>query len=139
VAPDEVARLGIGDRVTIVGRVGDDELAAWYRRAQMLVSPSLYEGFGLPAAEAMASGTPVIATDAGALPEVVADGEAGAIVPATDAASLAESIASLLDDRERCARLGAAGIERVHDRFTWSHHARGLEALYADVLAEHRK
>src|SRR5581483_1596225 len=75
VAPAEVARLGIVDRVTIVGRVSEAELAAWYRRAEALVSPSLYEGFGLPAAEAMACATPVIATGAGALPEVVADGE----------------------------------------------------------------
>jgi glycosyltransferase involved in cell wall biosynthesis len=135
VAPDEIARLGIGGRVTIAGRVTDGELAAWYRRAQALVSPSLYEGFGLPAAEAMASGTPVIATDAGALPEVVADGETGIIIPVADAPALAEAIASLLADREPCARLGAAGVERVHERFTWTQHARNLERLYADVLA----
>jgi glycosyltransferase involved in cell wall biosynthesis len=133
VAPDEIARLGIGDRVTVVGRVTDDELAAWYRRASLLVSPSLYEGFGLPAAEAMASGTPVVATDAGALPEVVADGETGVIVPAADAPALADAIASLLDDAERRARLGAAGAERVHALFTWDRHARGLEELYDDT------
>jgi glycosyltransferase involved in cell wall biosynthesis len=134
IAPQEIARLGIEDRVTVVGRVTDDELAAWYRRAQLLVSPSLYEGFGLPAAEAMASGTPVIASDAGALPEVVAHHETGVIVPAADHRALAATITSLLEDPERCERMGEAGTARVHDRFTWRHHARGLEAFYANVL-----
>jgi glycosyltransferase involved in cell wall biosynthesis len=135
IALREIERLRIADRVTIVGRVSDDELAGWYRRAQLLVSPSLYEGFGLPAAEAMASGTPVVATDAGALPEVVADGETGLVVPPADAAALADAIAELLDAPERCRELGRAGRQRVLDQFTWPHHAHGLDALYRDVLA----
>ncbi|HEX5474906.1 MAG TPA: glycosyltransferase, partial [Vicinamibacterales bacterium] len=135
VAPAEIARLGIGDRVTVVGRVGEGELVRWYRRAQALVSPSLYEGFGLPAAEAMACGTPVIATNAGALPEVVADGETGVIVPRADERALAGAMASLLADPERGRRLGAAGRERVLERFTWHRNARALEALYAEVTA----
>jgi glycosyltransferase involved in cell wall biosynthesis len=134
VAPDEIMRLDIADRVTIVGRVSDEELAQWYRRAQVLVSPSLYEGFGLPAAEAMASGTPVIASDAGALPEVVAHLETGIIVPAADERALADAIASLLDDPERCRRMGEAGRARVLGRFTWEQHARGIEALYTRVV-----
>ena len=101
--------LGIEDRVTIIGRVSESELVGWYRRAQALVSPSLYEGFGLPAAEAMACGTPVIATSAGALPEVVADGETGLIVPAADERALAGAMAALLSDPERCRRMGEAG------------------------------
>jgi glycosyltransferase involved in cell wall biosynthesis len=99
------------------------------------VSPSLYEGFGLPAAEAMACGTPVIATDAGALPEVVAHQETGIIVPAADERALADAVESLLGDRERCRRMGEAGRARVLERFTWERHARGLEALYTDVAA----
>jgi glycosyltransferase involved in cell wall biosynthesis len=134
VAPAEIARLGIGDRVTVVGRVGEDELVRWYRRAQALVSPSLYEGFGLPAAEAMACGTPVIATSAGALPEVVADGETGVIVRPADERALADAMASLLAHAERCRVMGTAGRERVIERFTWEQHARGLETLYGDVL-----
>jgi glycosyltransferase involved in cell wall biosynthesis len=135
IATAEIARLGIGNRVTIVGRVSDDELVAWYRRAQVLVSPSLYEGFGLPAAEAMACGTPVVATDAGALPEVVAGGETGAVVPARDPRALAGAIAELLADPARCRRMGEAGRRRVLERFTWEQHARGLDALYREVLA----
>ncbi|MEX0750866.1 MAG: glycosyltransferase family 4 protein [Dehalococcoidia bacterium] len=138
VAPDEIARLGIADRATIVGRVSDEELAGWYRRAQVLVSPSLYEGFGLPAAEAMACGTPVIASDAGALPEVVAHLETGVIVPAASAAALAEAIGALLADPERCRRMGEAGRARVLDRFTWERHAGEVEALYERLLHRDR-
>jgi glycosyltransferase involved in cell wall biosynthesis len=133
VAPAEIARLGIEDRVTIVGRVGEAELAAWYRRAQVLVSPSLYEGFGLPAAEAMACATPVIASDPGALPEVVAHAETGLIVPARDERALCDAIASLLADTERCRRMGEAGRRRVLERFTWDRHARGIDELYQKV------
>ncbi len=135
VALNEVARLGIGDRVSLVGRVDSDELAAWYRRAQILLAPSLYEGFGLPAAEAMASGTPVIASDAGALPEVVADGETGVIVPAADPAALAAGIEALLADADRRRRYGSAGRARVLQRFTWRGHAIACDELYRQVLA----
>jgi glycosyltransferase involved in cell wall biosynthesis len=134
-AATEVARLGIEGRVTIVGRVTDEQLAGWYRRAQVLVSPSLYEGFGLPAAEAMACGTPVVATSAGALPEVVADGETGVIVRPADERALADALASLLADPERCRHMGQAGVARVRERFTWERHARSLEALYRQVIA----
>ena len=133
VAPAEIARLGLAGRVTIVGRVSDAELADWYRRAAVLVSPSLYEGFGLPAAEAMACGTPVIASEAGALPEVVAHLDTGVIVPAGNARALAGAIASLLADPARRRRMGEAGRERVLQRFTWQQHARGVDALYRRV------
>ena len=124
--------------MTIVGRVPEAELAAWYRRAQIVVSPSLYEGFGLPAAEANASGAPVIATDAGALPEVIADGETGVIVPAADAQALADAISELLADPARCRALGDAGRARVLERFTWQHHAEAVAALYREVIAARR-
>jgi glycosyltransferase involved in cell wall biosynthesis len=134
-APAEAERRGVSDRVTVVGRVSRDELARWYRRAQILVAPSLYEGFGLPAAEAMASGTPVIASDGGALPEVVGDAETSRIVPASDAAALAEAIAGLLASPERRRAMGAAGRRRVLERFTWAETAARTEALYREVLA----
>jgi len=133
VAPAEIARLGVDDRVTVAGRVSERELAGWYRRAEIVVSPSLYEGFGLPAAEAMASGTPVIATDAGALPEVVADGETGVIVRAGDARALAGAIGALLPDGARRRAMGEAGRRRVVDRFTWQRNAHELDALYGEV------
>lgn len=136
VAPREIERLGIGDRVSIVGRVPEGELAAWYRRAQVLVSPSLYEGFGLPVAEAMASGTAVIASDGGALPEVVADGETGAIVPAGQPQPLADAIARLIGDPRRCREMGAAGHRRVLEKFMWEHTAAATARLYEDVIAK---
>ena len=135
VAPSEIERLDIGDRVTIVGRVPEYELAAWYRRAQILVSPSLYEGFGLPAAEAMASGTAVIASDGGALPELVADGETGRVVAAGDPAALASAIAQLIDSPATCREMGMAAHQRVLECFTWNNTAARTEALYRDVLA----
>jgi glycosyltransferase involved in cell wall biosynthesis len=135
IAPAEIARLGIEDRVTIVGRVSEGELARWSRRAQLLLSPSLYEGFGLPAAEAMACGTPVIASNAGALPEVVADGETGVIVPTGDERALADAIAALLADPDRRARMGDAGRARVLDRFTWERTATTLDDVYRATLA----
>jgi glycosyltransferase involved in cell wall biosynthesis len=133
VVPAELARLGIERRVTVVGRVSEAELAQWYRRAQVLVSPSLFEGFGLPAAEAMACGTPVVATDAGALPEVVADGESGVIVPARDVEALADATERLLADPARCREMGAAGRERVLAKFTWPRTALALDELYTTV------
>ena len=129
----EVDRLSIGDRVTYVGRVSADELTRWYRRAQVLVSPSLYEGFGLPAVEAMASGAPVVATTAGALPELVVDGITGVLVPPAEPQPLAEAIARLLPDPARCREMGRAGRERAVERFTWSACAAATESLYRDV------
>ena len=135
VAPAEIERLGIGDRVTIVGRVPEHELAAWYRRAQILVSPSLYEGFGLPVAEAMASGTAVIASDGGALPELVADGDTGRVVAAGDVGALAGAIAGLIDSPDRCRQMGMAGHARALECFTWNITASKTETLYREVLA----
>ena len=92
-APRMVQELALGDRVTFTGRLPVEELARTHNEASLFVSPSLYEGFGLPAAEAMACGTPVVATTAGAFPEVIADGETGILVPPADARALADAIA----------------------------------------------
>ncbi len=131
----EVERLEMSDRVSYVGRVSADELTAWYRRAQVVVSPSLYEGFGLPAVEAMASAAPVIATTAGALPELVVDGVTGTLVPPAAPEPLAEAIAALLADPARCGEMGHAGRERAIERFTWTACAVATTRLYNDVLS----
>ena len=99
-----------------------------------MVSPSLYEGFGLPAAEAMACGTPVVATTAGAFPEVIAAGETGVLVPPGDATALADAIAAMLADPDRRIAMGGAGVERINDRFSWRVCAQRTVALYEDVL-----
>ena len=135
-APLVARELGIEDRVTITGRVDREQLVRLYSETQLLVSPSLYEGFGLPAAEAMACGTPVLATTAGAFPEVIEDGVSGLLVPPGDAQALADAIEGLMDDSELRTRLGQEGRRRIVDHFSWRETATRTLALYEDVLSE---
>ena len=122
-----IQRLGIGDRVELVGHVERDELAALYRGAACLVFPSRYEGFGLPIVEAMASGTPVVAARAGAVPEVA--GDAAVLVEPGDPVALAGGIERALADRER---LVAAGLERAK-RYSWVETARQTLDVYREL------
>jgi glycosyltransferase involved in cell wall biosynthesis len=105
-----------------------------YNSAQIVVSPSLYEGFGLPAAEAMACGAAVIATTAGAFPEFIDNGRTGILVPPGDPEALAAAIRSLLGDPDRCTRMGAAASEHIRTNFTWQRTAKITLDLYAEVL-----
>jgi glycosyltransferase involved in cell wall biosynthesis len=125
---EAVRRLGLEQRVDLVGHVERDELAALYRGAACLVFPSRYEGFGLPVVEAMASGTPVVAARAGALPEVA--GDAAVLVEGGDSEALAEGIALALADRDRLAR---AGLARA-GQFTWAETARRTLKVYRELL-----
>ena len=122
------ARLGLGDRVDLRGHVTKDELAALYRGARCLVVPSRYEGFGLPIVEAMASGTPVVTTAAGATTEVA--GDAAVIVEPGSPCELAGGIERALADRER---LVAAGLERAR-RYSWAETARLTLDVYRELL-----
>ncbi|HXQ43119.1 MAG TPA: glycosyltransferase family 4 protein [Acidimicrobiales bacterium] len=134
-----IDRLGLAPVVRCASGISDDELAALYAEAQVAVVPSLYEGFSLPAIEAMACGVPVVATTGGALPEVVGtDGETGLLVPPDDPEALAAGIRRIMDDPELAARLGAGGRSRVLGRFTWEATARGTAEQYRVVLEEHR-
>ena len=131
-----IERLGLRDAVRCVSGISDDELARQYGEAEVAVVPSLYEGFSLPAVEAMACGVPLVATTGGALPEVVGrQGETGLLVPPNDPGALAAAIGRLLDDPELRARLGEAGRRRVLHRFTWQVTARGTAECYAAVMA----
>jgi glycosyltransferase involved in cell wall biosynthesis len=132
-APRLVEEWGLEDRVTFVGRVPLAELVRWYQRSELVASPSLYEGFGLPAAEAMACGLPVVATSAGAFPEVVEDGVTGRLVPPADTRALAEAIRELLANPELRRSMGEAGRSRVEERFTWRQTALETLALYEEV------
>jgi glycosyltransferase involved in cell wall biosynthesis len=132
------AELGISDRVSLTGRLPKEDLARAYNRAQLLVSPSVYEGFGLPAAEAMSCGTPVIATTAGAFMETIVDGESGVLVPPADPRALAGAIEGLLSDDGERRRLGAAGRDRIERHFSWRETALRTLALYEDVLQKRR-
>ncbi|HEX4290190.1 MAG TPA: glycosyltransferase family 4 protein, partial [Trebonia sp.] len=113
----QVTQLALGDRVTFASGLPDTEYARVLATAEVAVIPSLYEGFSLPAVEHMASGTPLIATDAGALPEVT--GEAALLVPPGDPEELSAALGGLLDDEPARTRLGASGLARVRERFAW--------------------
>jgi glycosyltransferase involved in cell wall biosynthesis len=128
-------RLGLNDIVHCVSGISDEALARLYGEAQVAVVPSLYEGFSLPAIEAMSCGVAVVATTGGALPEVVGtSGETGLLVPPNDPGALALAIGQLLDDPVLRAKLGAAGRERVIHRFTWQVTAAGTAACYEAIL-----
>jgi glycosyltransferase involved in cell wall biosynthesis len=128
-------RLGLNDIVHCVSGISDEALARLYGEAQVAVVPSLYEGFSLPAIEAMSCGVAVVATTGGALPEVVGtSGETGLLVPPNDPGALALAIGQLLDDPALRAKLGAAGRERVIHRFTWQVTAAGTAACYEAIL-----
>ena len=102
--------------------------------ASVAVVPSVYEGFGLPAGEAMACGVPVVSTDGGALPEVV--GDAGVIVPVRDAEALAAAIAGLLCDPQRREALSRRGRQRIEERFCWHLCAQQMTDYYRRVIAD---
>jgi glycosyltransferase involved in cell wall biosynthesis len=131
-----IAALGVGDCVTIHSGVTDAELAALLASAQVMCVPSRYEGFSLPTVEAMACGTPVVASRAGALPEVVGeDGECGLLVPPGDVEALAAAVARLLDSPAERERMGAAGRARATGRFSWTAVAEATTEAYAEAIA----
>jgi glycosyltransferase involved in cell wall biosynthesis len=141
--PDNGARvrareLGCADRLDVVGRVPTERLLELYRRAALVAVPSRYEGFGLPAAEAMACGTPVVATSAGGLPEVVSTGGGGVLVPKDDPEALAAAIGDLLERPEARAELGARGRRGIAEAYSWPRIARATAEVYAQVVAERR-
>lgn len=128
-------RLGLTDIVTTISGVSDEDLARLYGEAEIAIVPSLYEGFSLPAIEAMSCGVPVVATTGGALPEVVGvNGETGLLVEPNNPDALVEAIGRLLDDAALRQRLGVAGRERVIERFTWQVTAKGTAACYDAIL-----
>ncbi|BAU82876.1 glycosyl transferase [Streptomyces laurentii] len=131
-----IERYGLDGAVRFVKGVTDAELVDLVRSAEAACVPSLYEGFSLPAAEAMATGTPLVATTGGAIPEVAGpDGETCLAVPTGDAGALAAALGRLLGDPELRARLGAAGRARVLERFTWARAAQGTAELYRSAIA----
>jgi glycosyltransferase involved in cell wall biosynthesis len=133
---DAMRRYGLEHAVEFVKGISDAELAGLVRTAQVACVPSLYEGFSLPAVEAMATGTPLVATTGGALPEVAGDdGDTCLAVPPGDAGALAAALGRLMGDPELRVRLGTAGRERVLSRFTWEQAARGTAAHYLAALA----
>ncbi|MGH9086088.1 MAG: glycosyltransferase family 4 protein [Acidimicrobiales bacterium] len=124
----QVESLGLTDRVRRTGRISAADVAGLYQAAAVVAVPSRYEGFGLPAAEAMAHGAAVVAADTTALPEVV--GDAGVLVGPDDVGGWATAIGSLLDDAGERARLGALGRARSVARHSWAANAAALADVY---------
>ncbi|MGH9171445.1 MAG: glycosyltransferase family 4 protein [Acidimicrobiales bacterium] len=136
--PAVLEKLCLGGAVEFRTGISDDELCELYASAEVAVVPSLYEGFSLPAIEAMASGVPLVATTGGALPEVAGtNGETALLVPPNDPSALAAGLSRALEDAGLRARIGAAGRKRTLERYTWPVTARMTAEQYR-VLLEQR-
>ena len=130
-----IGRLGLQEAVEFRSGLTDDELASLLASAEVAVVPSLYEGFSLPAVEAMACGTPLVATTGGALPEVAGrDGDTALLVEPGEPEPLGAAIERLLGDAHLRDRIGEAGRRRVLERFTWRVAAQHTAAEYAALL-----
>ena len=125
--------LALGEQVRFVHGISDTEIAELMASAEIAVVPSLYEGFSLPAVEQMASGTPLVASRTGALPEVT--GDTALLVEPGDAEELAAVLRDLLDSPAERARLSAAAWQRVQERFAWPAVARATVAEYELAIA----
>ncbi len=131
-----IERLAIGDAVSFVHGVTDEELARIVASAEVACVPSLYEGFSLPTVEAMACATPLVVSRAGAIPEVVGpDGLCADLVTPGDVGELVTALENLIDDPDRRARMGAAGRERALAEFSWRSVAQTTAAAYREVIA----
>ena len=128
-----VEDLDLKDHVMFAGFVPDTELPLWYNMAECFAYPSLYEGFGLPALEAMACGTPVVTSNASSLPEVV--GEAGFTMPPEDAEGLADALRQVLSDGELQVHLRQRGMQRAA-QFSWAETARQTLDIYDRILTD---
>jgi glycosyltransferase involved in cell wall biosynthesis len=132
-----IRSLGLEDAVEFVTGVPEHRIIELYSEAQLAVVPSLYEGFSLPAIEAMSCGTPVVATTGGAIPEVVGrDGDTALLVPPGDSEALAARIRDALDTPDLRATVGARGRKRVVDHWSWRHTAEKTVEQYRIRLAE---
>ena len=127
-----IRRLKLAGHVTFVSGISTEEMVEHYAQSEIAVVPSVYEGFGLPAGEAMACGVPVVSTDGGALAEVV--GDAGIVVPTKEAGALADSIEKLLLDEKLRQEYAEAGRDRIEKHFCWRLAAQQMTALYCGVM-----
>jgi glycosyltransferase involved in cell wall biosynthesis len=133
---ERVEKLGLGSHVSFTGPVPSQTIADAYADSTLAVVPSLYEGFGFPAGEAMACEVPIVSTSAGALPEVVGeDGRCGLLVAPERADALASAIAELLEQPARRAAMGRAGRARVLEHFTWRRAAERTVDVYREAIA----
>lgn len=138
-AADTIERLGLTDAVEWVSGVEDSRIVELYNQSAVAVVPSLYEGFSLPAIEAMSTGIPLVTTTGGALPEVVGrHGDTALLVEPGNSEALATMVGTVLDDHDRAARIGANGRRRVIDQWSWRHTALRTVEQYQILLERHR-
>jgi len=138
--PKWIDRFGINDRVTFTGKIPIEKLIRLYSETEIAVSPSLYEGFGFPAAEAMACELPVIAATGGALPEVVGEHmKTGYLVPPRDAQALATAIDYLIENPRIREEMGKRARKRVLEMFTWENAAKEMVQEYEEVIHAYRR
>jgi glycosyltransferase involved in cell wall biosynthesis len=128
-----IDKLHVEDLLTFYSGLSSEEVAELYARATCAVVPSIYEGFGLPAGEAMACGVPVVSTDGGALPEVV--GDCGITVPTRDSEAIAQALRQLFRDESRAEEIGIKGRERILKAFSWEVAADEMVRLYREIIA----
>lgn len=137
--PKWIDKFNLNDRITFTGKIPLDKLVQLYAQTQIALCPSLYEGFGFPAAEAMACELPVIAATGGALPEVVGQHmKTGILVPPRDPYALAEAIDYLVEHPEARERIGKAARQRVLKTFTWENAAKEMVKVYREAIDAHR-
>ncbi len=143
-ADPEVQRLravaaaeGVGDRLVLTGAVARADVPAWLRSADVVLAVPWYEPFGITPLEAMACGTPVVASAVGGLTDTVADGRTGLLVPPRRPDLLAGALRALLDDRGRLRSFGRAAAERARSRYSWDRIAAETAAVYRQVAEEH--
>jgi glycosyltransferase involved in cell wall biosynthesis len=128
----ELKKEGIKEKVKFVSNLTGRQIAELYAESTIAVSPSVYEGFGFPAGEAMSCGIPLVSTNGGSLPEVV--GDAGIIVPHSDPKALKDAIKSLLNSPEIRIEFGKKGRRRVLENFTWNRAAKELVEVYREAI-----
>ena len=126
-----VRDLDLGGRLRLTGFVSDADLGGWYSAADLFAFPSYYEGFGLPAVEAMRCGAPVLASDTSCFPEVV--GDAGLLLPPDDVGGWADAMTTLLQDSRAREEMAGRGQQRA-SRFTWERTATLTRAAYGDAV-----
>ncbi|HON14872.1 MAG TPA: glycosyltransferase family 4 protein [Spirochaetota bacterium] len=137
-AADMIKKFNLSHRVKFTGKLSYEALVSLYSRKTILVMSSLFEGFGLPAVEAMACKTPVVVTTAGSLKEVVTE-DCGILVPPKDPVALKDAILKLLSDSELRKKMGENGRRRAVENFSWPVAAKNTLKVYEDVIREFRR
>jgi glycosyltransferase involved in cell wall biosynthesis len=137
--PGLVDQYGLNSRFDFTGRIPTDQLVRHYNEAKLLVTSSVHEGFGLPLAEAMACGTPVVGTEIGAYREIVEHGQSGWLVPPADPRALAAAIRMMWNDASLRQRLGEGGRRRIVEKFNWHTAAEQTLAVYEEIVPPKRR